>query len=116
MFRIIDWMERFCERIYYGPANDADAIEGLEYLSQPIQRSREVRRDFLDDWCRDREKRHRLEMELQNAEWILEYERRLAALQKKTAAQRSKAAQAGVNTERLRRLEHHLAGLRRSLD
>jgi hypothetical protein len=38
------------------------------------------------------------------------------ALPKKTAAQRSKVGQAGTNTERLRKLEHHLAGLRRSLD
>jgi hypothetical protein len=61
-------------------------------------------------------KKDRLEQELEDAEWILEYERRLAALQKKTAAQRSKVGQAGTNTERLRKLEHHLAGLRRSLD
>jgi hypothetical protein len=75
-----------------------------------------VRHDFFDDWCRDREKKHRLEMELQNAEWILEYEKRLARLQAKTAAQQSKAEQAGINTERLRRLEHRIAGVRRSLD
>jgi hypothetical protein len=55
-------------------------------------------------------------MEIQNAEWILAYEKRLAKLQKKTAAQRLKAEQAGINPDRLRRLEHHLAGLRRSLD
>jgi hypothetical protein len=35
-------------------------------------------------------KKDRLEQELEDAEWILEYERRLAALQKKTAAQRSR--------------------------
>jgi hypothetical protein len=81
-----------------------DVIEGLEYLAQPIQPPREVRHEFLDDWCRDRGKKHHLEMELQNAEWILDYEKRLAKLQKKTAAQRSKAEHAGVNTERLRRL------------
>jgi hypothetical protein len=95
---------------------EVDVIEGLEYLAQPIQQSREVRRDFFDDWCRDREKKHHLEMELQNAEWVLDYERRLISLQKKTAAQRSRAEQAGTNTDRLRKLEHHLAGLRRSLD
>jgi hypothetical protein len=57
-----------------------------------------------------------LEQELQDAKWILRYEKRLAKLQKKTRAQRSKAGQAGINTDRLRKLEHHLAGLRRSLD
>jgi hypothetical protein len=67
-------------------------------------------------WRESTEKRKLLEQKLDDAEWILEYEKRLAKLQKKTAAQRSKAEQTGINTERLRRLEHHLAGLRRSLD
>jgi hypothetical protein len=111
MFRIIDWIERLCERIYYGPVD----IEGLEYLSQPIQLPREVA-SLTDDLLRDCQKKERLLEELRNAEWILNYEKRLAALQKKTAAQRSKAAQAGTNAEQLRRLEHHLAELRRSLD
>jgi hypothetical protein len=91
-------------------------VQRERYLAQPVQRPCEVRHDFFDDWYRDREKKHRLEMELQNAEWILDYEKRLASLQKKTAAQRSKAEQTGINTDRLQRLEHHLAGLRRSLD
>lgn len=61
-------------------------------------------------------KKDRLEQELKDAEWILDYEKRLLSLQKKTATQRSRAEQVGTNTDRLRRLEHHLAGLRRSLD
>jgi hypothetical protein len=61
-------------------------------------------------------KKERLEQELKDAEWILEYEKRLLSLQKKTTTQRSRAEQSGNNTDRLRRLEHHLAGLRRSLD
>jgi hypothetical protein len=60
-------------------------------------------------------KRQLFEQQLEDAEWILEYEKRLIGLQKKTAAQRSLAEQAGANTERLRRLEHQLAGLRRNL-
>ena len=68
MFRIIDWVERLCARVYYGPEDSVDVIEGLEYLAQPIQRPREVRHDFFDNWCRDREKKHYLEMELQNTE------------------------------------------------
>jgi hypothetical protein len=115
MFRIIDWIERLCERIYYGSVEGGDVIEGLEYLAQPIQQPREVHHDFFGDSHRDREKKHRLEMELQNAEWILEHEKRLAKLQKRTARQRSRAEQIGVNTDRLRRLEHHLDGLRRNL-
>jgi Flp pilus assembly protein TadB len=61
-------------------------------------------------------KKDRLEQELEDAEWILAHEKRLAILQKKTARQRSQSEQVGANTERLRKLEHHLAGLRRSLD
>jgi hypothetical protein len=61
-------------------------------------------------------KKARLEQELKDAEWILDYEKRLINLQKRTATQRSRAEQVGTNTDRLRRLEHHLAGLRRSLD
>jgi len=56
-----------------------------------------------------------LEQELEDAEWILDYEKRLAKLQNKTARQRSQAEQSGADTERLRKLEHHLTGLRRTL-
>jgi hypothetical protein len=61
-------------------------------------------------------KKQYLEQQLSDAEWILAHEKRLISLQKKTTAQRSRAEQLGANTDRLRRLEHHLAGLRRSLD
>jgi hypothetical protein len=89
MFRIIDWVERLCERIYYGPEDDS---------------TREVS-----------QKKERLNRELANAEWILAYEKHLTKLQTKTKAQRSRAEQLGANTERLRKLEHHLSELRRSL-
>jgi hypothetical protein len=66
-------------------------------------------------WARreSRRKRELLELELEDAQWILDYEKRLAALQNETAAQ---AEQGVVNTDHLRKLEHHLAGLRRTLD
>jgi hypothetical protein len=57
----------------------------------------------------------RLRQELDDAEWILAHEKRLITLQKETEAQRSQAEQSGANTDRLRRLEHHLAGLRQNL-
>jgi hypothetical protein len=103
MFRIIDWVERLCERIYYGPAGDSDhgMIQAL---------------DNIDSYFQDRNRKDRLDREIENAEWILKYEKRLVKLQKKTAAQRSKAEHLGINPERLRRLEHHLAEVRRSLD
>jgi hypothetical protein len=111
MFRIIDWIERLCERIYYGPEDDS-ACE----ISQALDRALSPKPDdFADSWLQDFQKKGRLNRELANAEWILAYEKRLIGLQKKTAAQRSRAEQAGANTERLRRLEHHLAGLRRNL-
>jgi hypothetical protein len=94
MFRIIDRIERLCERIYYGPEDDS---------------TREVSQ------LQDFQKKERLNRELANAEWILAYERHLTKLQTKTRAQRSWAEQLGANTERLRRLEHHLSELRRNL-
>jgi hypothetical protein len=60
-------------------------------------------------------KKARLRQELDDAEWILAHEKRLITLQKETEAQRSQAEQSGANTDRLRRLEHHLAGLRQNL-
>jgi hypothetical protein len=112
MFRIIDWVERFFVRIYYGPEEDSDPgmiqTTARAYKHQPL--------DFFDSRLQDFAKRERLNRELENAEWILDFEKRRARLQKKTAAQRSEAEHLGLNTDRLRKLEHHLAGLRRSLD
>ena len=85
-------------------------------MSQALDRAfRREPDDFANSWLQDFTKKERLLQELRNAEWILEYEKRLISLQKKTAAQHSRAEQVGANTERLRRLEHHLAGLRRNL-
>jgi hypothetical protein len=85
-----------------------------------LDRERYVRERARSDpfWARMESwrKRELLELELKDAEWILEYEKRLISLHKKVAAQRSRAEQTGTNTDRLRRLEHDLAGVRRSLD
>jgi hypothetical protein len=91
-----------------------DGVTGyLDSISPSYKVWRESRekRDLLAQRLRDL-----LAQRLDDAEWILDYEKRLAKLQKKTAAQRLKAGQAGINTDRLRKLEHHLAALRRSLD
>jgi hypothetical protein len=111
MFRIIDWVERLCERIYYGPEDDS----AREVSQAPARAFSPKPDDFADSWLQDFQKKERLNRELANAEWILAYEKRLIKLRKKAAAQRSRAEQAGVNTERLRKLEHHLAGLRRNI-
>jgi hypothetical protein len=75
---------------------------------------RELTSPTMARW-ESKRKRELLELKLEDAEWILEHEKRLAALQKKAARQRSQGEQRGANTERLRKLEHHLAGLRRNL-
>lgn len=112
MFRIIDWVERFCERIYYGPEDDSD-----REVSQVLDSAWSPKPDdFANSWLQDFQKKERLNRELANAKWILAYEKRLAKLQTKTKMQRSRAEQLGANAERLRRLEHHLAGLRRNLN
>lgn len=59
-------------------------------LAQPIRWPREVS-SRTDDLLRDFQKKDRLLQELRNAEWILDYAKRLAKLRKKTAAQGSKA-------------------------
>lgn len=71
--------------------------------------------DNVESYFQDCDRKDLLERELENAEWILEYEKRLAKLQNRTARQRSQAEQVGANPDRLRKLEHHLEGLRRNL-
>ena len=96
MFRIIDWIERLCDRIYYGPVEDGDPqmMQALDrvFATEPD--------DFADSWLQDINTKDRLNQELVNAEWILNYEKRLTKLQKKTAAHRSRAEQVGANTRR----------------
>jgi hypothetical protein len=119
MFRIIEWIERLCERIYYGPEDNDPVVSHSHDLANALVRHTDTMLQAVlekkDTYWRDRNKQDRLERELDNAEWILDYEKRLINLQKKTAAQRSDTEQAGINTERLRKLEHHLTGLRRNL-
>jgi hypothetical protein len=108
-------MSRWLACLIHGHGH-VEFIEGLNGdWTQPNQWSREVA-SRTDDLLRDFHKKERLDRELRNVEWILDYEKRLAVLQTETAAQRSQAEQLGANTERLRKLEHHLTGLRRSLD
>jgi hypothetical protein len=89
--------------------------EARKLEQQRYERERALKDPF---WTRRESERKRelLDLQLEDAEWILEYEKRLAELQKKTARQRSRAKQVRADTERLQKLEHHLAGLRRSLD
>jgi hypothetical protein len=60
-------------------------------------------------------KRQYLEQQLSDAKWILDYERRLAALQKEIAHETSGVAHAGRNPERLQKLSRELTHLRSNL-
>ena len=108
-------MFQWLNHLVYGRGN-AECFEALFLEDDGVTSYLDSISPTYKAWRESTEKRKLLEQTLDDAEWILEYEKRLAKLQKKTTAQRSKAAQAGINTDRLRRLEHHLAGLRRSLD
>jgi DNA/RNA-binding domain of Phe-tRNA-synthetase-like protein len=96
-----------------------DLIEELVPGHRASMAREDQRRHEMDKQWHEQEvrmlKKARLEQELEDAEWILAYERRLTKLQTKTKEQRSRAEQLGANTDRLRRLEHHLSGLRRNL-
>jgi hypothetical protein len=101
------------------PYSVDDLIEEIapghrDRMAREDERRQERNKRWHEMEVRALQKAH-LEQELEEAEWILDYEKRLAKLQKKTRAQRSKAEQAGSNTDRLRKLEHHLAGLRRNI-
>jgi hypothetical protein len=108
-------MFQWLNHLVYGRGN-AECFEELFLEDDGVTSYLDSISPTYKAWRESTEKRKLLEQTLDDAEWILEYEKRLAKLQKKTAAQRSKAAQAGINTDRLQRLEHHLAGFRRSLD
>jgi hypothetical protein len=83
----------------------------LEYY-----REREVRFQARLDICRPERVRERkkeqLEEELEDAKWILEYERTLTALQEEIAEEIDHADGVGRSPERLQKLNSHLAHLR----
>ena len=83
----------------------------LEYY-----REREVRLQarldiYRPERVRER-KKEQLEEELEDAKWILKYERELTALQEEIAEEIDRADSVGRSPERLRQLDRHLAHLR----
>jgi hypothetical protein len=108
-------MFRWLNHLVYGRGN-AECFEELFAEDDGVTSYLDSISPTYKAWQESQEKRDLLAQKLDDAEWVLEYEKRLAKLRKKTAAQRSKGEQSGIDTDRLRRLEHHLAGLRRSLD
>lgn len=83
----------------------------LEYY-----REREVRFQARLDICRPERVRERkkeqLEEELEDAKWILKYERELTALQEEIAEEIDRADEVGRSPERLQKLNRHLAHIR----
>ncbi len=83
----------------------------LEYY-----REREVRFQARLDICRPERVRERrkeqLEQELEDAKWILKYERELTALQEEIAEEIDRAREVDRSPERLQKLNSHLAHLR----
>ncbi len=98
-----------------------DLIESIvpghkDRMAQLDKRSREEDarfQQYLDDTGPFGEracKKRALEQELKDAEWILDYERKLTKLQERLA---KGTADAGRSPERLRRLQSHLHSVRR---
>jgi hypothetical protein len=79
-------------------------------------REREVRFQAMLDICRPERVRERkkeqLEEELKDVEWILEYERKLTALQEEIAEEIDRAREVDRSPERLQKLNRHIAHLR----
>jgi hypothetical protein len=77
-------------------------------------REQAVREKYDPQLARERRKEE-LEQELEDAKWILEYERKLTALQEEIAEEIDCADGVGRSPERLRKLDRHLAHLRASV-
>lgn len=60
-------------------------------------------------------KKARLNQELDEAGWILDYERRLAKLQERVAAEVNRTGDRGRSPKRLQKLQSHLHDVRSSL-
>lgn len=97
------------ESIAIPQSRSSDEI--LEYY-----REREVRLQAMLDISRPERVRERkkeqLEQELEDAKWILEYERKLTALQEEVAEEIDRAREVDRSPERLQKLNRHLAQIR----
>lgn len=60
-------------------------------------------------------KKERLNQELEDAEWILKYERKLAKLQAEVEVEVKRTGDHGRSTKRLHNLQSHLRDVRRSI-
>lgn len=118
-------MFTWLKRIVFG-VSAAEFFQLPESLAIPQTRGS----DEILEYCREREvrfqarldisrpervrerKKEQLEEELKDVEWILEYERKLTALQEEIAEEIDCAREVGRSPERLQKLNRHLAHIR----
>jgi hypothetical protein len=83
----------------------------LDDILAEERRELAVREKYDPQLARERRKEE-LEQELEDAKWILKYERELTALQEEIAEEIDHADGVGRSPERLQKLDRHLAHLR----
>jgi predicted RNase H-like nuclease (RuvC/YqgF family) len=118
-------MFTWLKRVVLGVPANADYIqlpESIDIQSRGSDdileqyREREVRFQAMLDMYRPERVRERkkeqLEEELEDAKWILRYERELTALQEEIAEEIDRAREVDRSPERLQKLDRHLAHLR----
>ncbi len=86
----------------------------LDDILAEERREQAVREKYDPQLARERRKEE-LKQELEDAKWILEYERKLTALQEEIAEEIDRADRVGRSPERLQKLDRHLAQLRASV-
>jgi hypothetical protein len=119
---VFTWLKR----VVFGAPMDANffqlpksiAIPGSRGSDEILEyyREREARFQAVLDICRPgrvrERKKEQLEEELKDVEWILEYERKLTALQGEIAEEIDRAREVDQSLERLQKLNRYLAHLR----
>jgi hypothetical protein len=98
-------------REYWYPRKSGDFADMLDELLAEECREQAVREKYDPQRAREHRK-DELQQELEDAKWILKYERELTALQEEIAEEIDRAGEVGRSPERLQRLDRHLAHLR----
>jgi hypothetical protein len=94
-----------------GTRKSGDFADMLDELLAEECREQAVREKYDPQRAREHRK-DELQQELEDAKWILKYERELTALQEEIAEEIDRAGEVGRSPERLQRLDRHLAHLR----
>jgi predicted RNase H-like nuclease (RuvC/YqgF family) len=94
-----------------GTRKSGEFADMLDDLLSEERREKAVREKYDPQQARERRK-DELKQELEDAKWILEYERELTALQEEIAEEIDRAREVDRSPERLQNLDRHLAHLR----